>query len=256
MICAIDAAGLAIASPDAANAPARPVFFRFADLLELCERDCEELRVGVTGEPESLIESRRKSVRFFVLVTEWSDAASELSGADNSAERGMLGTVALVLNVCLGGPKSCLPCDELSCVGDSTTGDMVTLLLSSPAAAPEADVAGVVTARSCLGPSNRGEAELVSLIRSPLRFDLLDLFDLFDRDDGERYSSCCWRCADVATVADRGTVVSALLACSRRSPAELECDNGRAVRSLADMPGLGGVGVVASSSCGDSGLIG
>ena len=146
-------------------------------------------------------------------------------------------------------------------MGDSTMGDMVTLLLSSPAAPPAEDVAGTVAARSCLISSGGGDAALVSLIRSPLRFDFADLFDLFDIEDGERCSSAsCWRwnCADVATVADRGCDASTVLACPRKSPAEFECDNARAVLSLSDIEGRPGVGVVVSSSCstGDIGDMG
>ena len=92
-IWGIATAELAIASPDAASAPARPVFLRLGDFVS----EIDDGRLGVGGgAPElvSFIDPRRKILRFFEL-TEYRDAPSELSGAARRAEVGMLGRVWL-----------------------------------------------------------------------------------------------------------------------------------------------------------------
>lgn len=92
-------AELAMASPDAASADARPVFLRFGDL----PKDDEE-RLDGTGEDAvsfSFTEERRKILRDFLvaLVTE---AASELSCGVRSSELGMFGSVWLAPRMGLG----------------------------------------------------------------------------------------------------------------------------------------------------------
>lgn len=249
-ICGIDTIGFAMASPDAAIAPARPVFLRFGDLVD--PDVLAEFGAGLVG-AESFIDRRRNSLRFFVvLLTEYTDAASELSGAASRAELGMLGTVALVLRPCFGGARSINMLFGLIFVGDSTMGDIVSVPSSPTSGVPD-DVGGDVAARSCFergGGDATGLLSRPSLMRSPLRLDLADLFDL---SDGVRRSSCS-RSKPVATVADRGCAAPLPFAGSFRLPVELECESGRRVDSRSDMFGRLGVGVTASSSSGDTGM--
>lgn len=193
VICGIDTIGFAIARPDAAIAPARPVFLRFGDLLEPCEPP--DGRLGEVGS-FSFIESRR-NMRFFfvVLLTEYTEAASELSCAERRPFCAKLGNVALALSVLRTSGFV-----GLIRVGDSTMGDIATPSSPSRMLGGGGDVVG----RWFGVPGRDWPFSLLSLLsfrRRPLRLDLVDLFDF---NDGVRRSSCtCWR-SKPPTVAERG----------------------------------------------------
>lgn len=239
----MDTTGFAMARPDAAMAPARPVFLRLGDLEPEVLAD---VGAGLTG-ADSFMDRRRNILRFLdVLPTEWTDAASDLSGALSRAELGIEGTVALVAKVCLDGPTSMMALPALIFVGDSTSGPALALSSSTDDRFPPV-LGGDVEARSCVfrGGDESSFLSPLSLIRSPLRLDLLDLLEL---SEGVRCRSKL-----AAIVAERGWSTCPVWTSSRRFPVELEFESGRTVGSRSDIVGRLGVGVTASSSRGDDG---
>lgn len=126
-ICGMRDPGFAMASPDAANAPANPVGLRFGDfgglpllVADSAEAGGEKKLLLSLSDLSLLTDPRRHGRRFFeVELTELIDATSELSLTERKVELERRGIVALEFKATpLGGVNSltlweCIP------VGDS-----------------------------------------------------------------------------------------------------------------------------------------